>query len=117
VAALEPHSVFKDQRTLATRVPVNVATTIADGRFEVNCPNALQMSLAYPRWALWIDVDGDGVCGDHDVGMMRSLYGWDRSIDLQVGPGTRDEASMDGKLVPLSEFGTSWFCSKFFSTR
>jgi hypothetical protein len=46
--------------------------------------------------------------------MVRLLYGWDRSIDTQVGPGTRDEASMGGKLVPLSELGTSWFCSRFF---
>jgi hypothetical protein len=63
---------------------------------------------------LWIDVDGDGECDDHDVGMIRPLYGWDRTIDTQVGPGTRDEASMSGKLLSLSELGTTWLCSRFF---
>lgn len=114
VAAIEPHRGHEDHRTVTTRYPVNVATTIAEGRFEVNCPNALQQSMAYPTWALWIDVDGDGACGDHDVGMIRALYGWDRTIDTQVGPGTRDEASMSGKLLSLSELGTTWLCSRFF---
>jgi hypothetical protein len=116
-AALEPHTARSSGKWAAeTRRPVSTSTIISNGRFEVSCPGALQRALHYPSWALWIDLNRDGLCGEGDVGLHQGLYGWVEPIDRQVGPGSPSGGTGLDAFVPLSQLGvgTAFFCTTYF---
>jgi len=97
VAAFEPHQDFETHVTTLRR-PVRMSAMVTDGAFSIDCPSGLQPSLAYPSYAVYVDLDGDGGCGASDVGLQMELYGWTSPVDDHLMQ-TNDWA----QLVPVAE--------------
>ncbi len=90
--------------------------TIAGGGFSLVCPRALQSTWAYPSWAVFVDVDGDGLCGNQDVGVHAQRYGWDSDVNEQVTAfsSVAAQEGATGPLKPPAGSSASSFCEGYF---
>ncbi len=91
-----------------------VDTRVSGGAFEVRCPTALRENMAYPSWAVLVDVDGDDRCGGPDIGHAGQFYGWMETVDWEVGADqwlrVMGEPLLPGPMLE----GPPDFCSGFF---
>lgn len=96
---------------------VLLSGVISNGEFSVACPRALEENYAYPSWAAFIDVDGDGKCTSRDVGAKAQLYGWAYPVNgqlLATDFAVIPAAGGPGHLrAPLGSSATG-FCEGFF---
>lgn len=91
-----------------------VDTRVSGGAFEVKCPAALRENMAYPAWAVLVDVDGDGRCGGADIGYSGQFYGWATDHDGEVAADQWEPVAGGTPLRgPMLE-GAQAFCAGFF---
>jgi hypothetical protein len=109
VSVVEP--VQSDSGTPRT---FRVDTRVSAGSFEVSCPTALRENMAYPAWAVLVDVDADGRCGGSDIGLVGQFYGWTEDHEGEV---TADQWMPVAGGTPLHGpmlEGSPAFCAGFF---
>jgi hypothetical protein len=70
---------WDDDPLTATR-RVHLSGAIVNGAFALTCEDSLSENYAYPSYALYVDVDGDGRCSAGDLAYNQQLYGWNSSI-------------------------------------
>lgn len=114
VAAFENDGFEADPNS--NRRVVLLKGTITDGGFSLVCPRALKQTYAYPSWGVFVDVDGDGRCGNQDVGAQAQLYGWESDVSEQVGALSEvsTQGSAAGSLFPPIGSSASTFCDGYF---
>ena len=96
--------------TTSQRV-VLLSGTIQEGTFSLFCPGSLHENYAYPSWALFVDVDGNGKCSAGDVGYQAQLFGW--NWDVEQALLAADSSAVTSLPAPIGS-GASSFCSGYF---
>jgi hypothetical protein len=100
------------------RRPVLLSGAIQNGAFSLFCPRSLKDNYAYPSWAVFIDVDGDGHCSTSDVGYQMQLYGWNAEVNEEI-PATAWVTIPTGVVYgrmgrPLGSTASD-FCAGYFN--
>ena len=96
--------------TTSQRV-VLLSGTIQEGTFSLSCPGSLHENYAYPSWALFADVDGNGKCSAGDVGYQAQLFGWNGDVEQALLAA--DASAVTSLPAPIGS-GASSFCSGYF---
>jgi hypothetical protein len=91
-----------------------LSSRVTGGAFEVSCPAALRENMAYPSWAVLVDVDDDGRCGGTDIGYAGQFYGWTANVEGEVPAGSWERVSAETPLRGPMPGGAADFCGGFF---
>ena len=113
VAAIEDH--VKGESSEVRRVPrrvVHTSATIQGGTFSISCPRSLHDKFAYPTYAVFVDLDGDGRCSDGDLAYQELRFGW-RNSELNTAPEPSQWQAISAEHPPKwGVYGD--FCDGYF---
>ena len=104
VSAIEPSD---DVGTVIAPAVVLASTVRSDGSFELSCEKAIRPNGVYPSAALWVDVNGDGKCGDGDFAQVDQWYAWGGDVAIASTPTTVEllpDADVYGWGKPFCEY-------------
>jgi hypothetical protein len=86
---------------------------ISNGGFDLSCPDSLTENTAYPSYAVFIDVDGDGVCTSQDIGYDVILYAWLNDVADSVQYGVNTYATWLNPIGDYVSFHKEPFCQRY----